>query len=116
MAEMIELGLWDTMCCFNLVQSLPVAFIMGRNAKTLINLLLLLVYIELFIGRVKGLDHIHSANSTNSATNEGMIKVQTRKLMLEVDIQRDYSPIPNPKHEPGPPRGKTAAFAAGGGS
>ncbi|OMP02906.1 hypothetical protein COLO4_10751 [Corchorus olitorius] len=90
---------------------------MGLNAKTLINLLLLLVYLELFIGRVKGLDHIHStASSANSATNEGMIQVQTRKLILEVDTLRDYSPIPNPKHEPGPPRGKPAAFSGGGGS
>ncbi|OMP05877.1 hypothetical protein COLO4_08484 [Corchorus olitorius] len=28
---------------------------------------------------VKGLDHIHTASSANSATNEGMIKVQMRK-------------------------------------
>ncbi|MBA0558740.1 hypothetical protein Golob_015745 [Gossypium lobatum] len=39
-----------------------------------------------------------------------------RKLILNVDIQRDYSPVtPNPKHEPGPPRGKSGTTSTAGG-
>ncbi|KAK6251482.1 hypothetical protein QUC31_009112 [Theobroma cacao] len=83
---------------------------MGPYAKTMI-LLLLLVYLDPFIGRVKAMEHV--ATSANSATNEGMNQVKMRKLTLEVDIQKDYNPIPNPKHEP-PPRGKSGAPAGGG--
>ncbi|PPR96032.1 hypothetical protein GOBAR_AA24641 [Gossypium barbadense] len=63
-------------------------------------------------GGNKGSDY-----AANSATNEGMIQVQMSKLILNVDIQRDYSPVTsNPKHEPGPPRGKSGtASTAGGG-
>ncbi|XWS38195.1 hypothetical protein CRYUN_Cryun19dG0109700 [Craigia yunnanensis] len=77
---------------------------MGSYAKTMI-LLLLLVYLDPFIGRVKGLEH-----GANSATNE----VKMRKLILEVDVQRDYTPLPNPKHEPGSPRGKSGTSVGGG--
>ncbi|XWS50123.1 hypothetical protein CRYUN_Cryun12cG0061700 [Craigia yunnanensis] len=84
---------------------------MGPYAKIMF-LLLLIVYLDPFIGRVKGLKH-----GANSATNEGMIQVTMRKLILEVDVQRDYPPTtPNPKHEPGPPRGKSGTSAGGGGS
>ncbi|MBA0588989.1 hypothetical protein Gorai_017764 [Gossypium raimondii] len=47
-----------------------------------------------------------------------MVEVKMRKLKLDVDIVKDYTPvIPNPKHEP-PPRGKpgTSAGTGGGGS
>ena len=45
---------------------------------------------------------------------KGMIEVKMRKLILEVDT-RDYTPfIPNPRHVPGPPRGKSGTSAAGG--
>ncbi|GMI71661.1 hypothetical protein HRI_000835400 [Hibiscus trionum] len=82
---------------------------MGPCAKTMI-LLLVLAGLDPFIGRVKGLDH-----GANPATNEG-IQVQTRKLRLDVDVQRDYNPVtPNPKHEPGPPRGKPGTTSTGGG-
>ncbi|XVE64647.1 hypothetical protein DITRI_Ditri07aG0117400 [Diplodiscus trichospermus] len=81
---------------------------MGPYAKTMI-LLLLLVYLDPFIGRAEGL-----GSGANPATNEGMI-TKIRKLLLEVDVLRDYSPTtPNPKHEPGPPRGKSATSAGGG--
>ncbi|KAG4184729.1 hypothetical protein ERO13_A09G189000v2 [Gossypium hirsutum] len=84
---------------------------MGSYAKTMI-LLFLLVCLQSFISGNKGSDY-----AANSATNEGMIQVQMRKLILNVDIQRDYSPVTsNPKHEPGPPRGKSGtASTAGGG-
>ncbi|MBA0858676.1 hypothetical protein Goshw_029638 [Gossypium schwendimanii] len=56
-------------------------------------------------GGNKGSDY-----AANSATNE------MRKLIVNVDIQRDYSPVtPNPKHEPGPPRGKSGTTSTAGG-
>ncbi|XWS48773.1 hypothetical protein CRYUN_Cryun13aG0105000 [Craigia yunnanensis] len=86
---------------------------MGPYSKTMI-LLLLLVYLDPFIGRVKGLEY--GATLAKSATNEGMIEVKMRKLIIEVDSLRDYTPfIPNPKHEPGAPRGKSGTSAGGGG-
>ncbi|XVF53123.1 hypothetical protein PTKIN_Ptkin05aG0074700 [Pterospermum kingtungense] len=84
---------------------------MGPYAKTMI-LLLLLVYLDPFIGIAKGLE-----NGANSATNEDMVQVKMiRKLLtLEVDVQRDYPPAkPNPKNEPGPPKGKSGTSAGGG--
>ncbi|XVF12924.1 hypothetical protein REPUB_Repub08aG0162000 [Reevesia pubescens] len=81
-------------------------------AKTMF-LLLLLVYLDPFIGRVKGSEH--GASSANFATHEGMNQVKMRKLIPVVDILRDYTPtFPNPKHEPAPPKGKSGTLAGGG--
>ncbi|KAB2001795.1 hypothetical protein E1A91_D11G020600v1 [Gossypium mustelinum] len=88
---------------------------MGTYAKTMI-LLLLVLYLVPFIAKVKGLDA--GATSADSGINEDMVEVKMRKLKLDVDIVKDYTPvIPNPKHEP-PPRGKpgTSAGSGGGGS
>ncbi|MBA0801706.1 hypothetical protein Gohar_012055 [Gossypium harknessii] len=88
---------------------------MGTYAKTMI-LLLLVLYLVPFIAEVKGLDA--GATSAVSGINEDMVEVKMRKLKLDVDIEKDYTPvIPNPKHEP-PPRGKpgTSAVSGGGGS
>ncbi|TYG92324.1 hypothetical protein ES288_A11G021000v1 [Gossypium darwinii] len=59
------------------------------------------------MAKVKGLDA--GATSADSGINE------MRKLKLDVDIVKDYTPvIPNPKHEP-PPRGKPGTSAGSGG-
>ncbi|MBA0861522.1 hypothetical protein Goshw_028695 [Gossypium schwendimanii] len=84
---------------------------MGTYAKTMI--LLLVLYLVPFIAKVEGLDA--GATSADSGINEDMVEVKMRKLKLDVDIVKDYTPvIPNPKHEP-PPRGKPGILARSGG-
>ncbi|KAK8503827.1 hypothetical protein V6N13_021613 [Hibiscus sabdariffa] len=86
---------------------------MGSYAKTIL-LLLLLLYLDPFICKIKGLDS-SGASSTVSAINKDTNEVQMRKLKLEVDTIKDYTPtIPNPKHEP-PPRGRSGTSVGGGG-
>ncbi|GMJ15011.1 hypothetical protein HRI_005170300 [Hibiscus trionum] len=78
---------------------------MGPCAKALL-LLLLLLYLDPFLCKVKGLGS-SGASSADSAINE------MRKLKLEVDTIKDYTPtIPNPKHDP-PPRGRSGTSVGG---
>ncbi|KAL4364276.1 hypothetical protein GQ457_04G037970 [Hibiscus cannabinus] len=85
---------------------------MGSYAKTIL-LLLLLLYLDPFICEVKGLDS-SGALWTGSAIDKGTNEVQMRKLKLEVDTIKDYTPtIPNPKHDP-PPRGRSGTSVGGG--
>ncbi|KAL4351373.1 hypothetical protein GQ457_06G038170 [Hibiscus cannabinus] len=81
---------------------------MGHQAKTIL-LILFLLYLHPFICGIKGLD-FSGATSASSAVNE------MRKLKLEVDTVKDYSPtMPNPKHDP-PPSGKSGTSIRSGGS